>query len=53
LTRWAERAKAAGAAGGEAYFPVMYLMAGLLAAGFVCNLRVSAVDSRHHFQPDR
>ncbi len=53
LTRWAERAKAAGAAGGEAYFPVLYLMAGLLAAGFVCNLRVSPVDTRHHFQPDR
>jgi MFS family permease len=52
LTRWAERAKAAGAAGGEAYFPVMYLMAGLLAAGFVCNLRVSPVDPRHHFHPE-
>jgi MFS family permease len=50
LTRWAERAKAAGATGGEAYFPVIYLLAGLLAAGFVCNLRVTPVDSRHHYR---
>lgn len=53
LTRWAESAKAAGAVGGAAYFPVLYLMAGLLAVGFVCNLRVTPVDGRHHHQPDR
>jgi hypothetical protein len=52
LTRWAESAKAAGAVGGAAYFPVLYLMAGLLAVGFACNLRVVPVDGRHHHQPD-
>jgi hypothetical protein len=31
----------------------MYIMAGLLVIGFICNLLVKAVDKRYHMQPDR
>ena len=31
----------------------MYLMAGLLLVGFVCNLLVRPVDARHNYVPGR
>ena len=37
-----------GVAKADAYSVTMYIMAGLLALGFVCNYLVSAVDARHH-----
>ncbi len=37
-----------GVAPADAYTVTMYLMAGLLAAGFVCNLLVRPVDARRH-----
>lgn len=49
LTQWAEYQKSAGIPRGEAYSAVLYLMAGLLAVGFVCNACVSPVHTRHHF----
>ncbi|MBI3789519.1 MAG: OFA family MFS transporter [Gemmatimonadetes bacterium] len=33
----------------DAYSTTLYVMAGLLVIGFVCNLAVRAVDARHHF----
>ncbi len=36
----------------EAYSVTMYIMAGLLAVGFVCNLLMSAVHERHHVGAD-
>jgi MFS family permease len=38
-----------GVAGGRQYDLTMYLMACLLAIGFVCNLLVRPVDPRHHY----
>ncbi len=35
----------------EAYTVTMYVMAGLLVAGFVCNALVSPVHARHHESP--
>ena len=32
----------------EAYNTTMYLMAGILLVGLVCNLLVTAVDTKHH-----
>ena len=32
----------------QAYSVTMYIMAGLLLVGFVCNLMVREVDARHH-----
>jgi MFS family permease len=37
-----------GVAKADAYSVTMYIMAGLLALGFVCNYLVTAVDARHH-----
>jgi Major Facilitator Superfamily len=37
----------------QAYNVTMYIMAGLLVIGFICNLLVKAVDARYHMQPDR
>ncbi len=37
----------------DAYNVTMYIMAGLLVIGFICNLLVKAVDRRFHMQPDR
>jgi MFS family permease len=37
-----------GVAKADAYSVTMYLMAGLLIVGFICNLLVRPVDSRHH-----
>lgn len=36
----------------QAYNITMYIMAGILALGFVCNLLVKAVDRRHHIVAD-
>ena len=40
--------KAAGVPNAEAYNPTLYLMAGLLLLGCICNLLVRPVDPRHH-----
>ncbi len=45
-----EYLKARGASGVGLYAPTMYLMAGLLVIGLICNLLVRPVDERHHFQ---
>jgi MFS family permease len=39
-----------GVAKADAYTVTMYLMAGLLVIGFVCNLLVRPVDAKHHYQ---
>jgi MFS family permease len=39
-----------GVAKADAYTITMYIMAGLLGVGFICNYLVTAVDSRHHFR---
>jgi MFS family permease len=39
-----------GANGAELYAPTMYLMAGLLVIGLICNLSVRPVDERFYFQ---
>jgi hypothetical protein len=31
----------------------MYIMAGLLVIGFICNFLVKAVDKRFHMRPER
>ena len=36
----------------QAYNVTMYIMAGLLVIGFICNLLVKAVDKRYHMSPD-
>ena len=36
----------------QAYNTTMYIMAGLLVVGFIANLRVKAVDKRHHMKPE-
>jgi hypothetical protein len=38
-----------GVSGGRQYDFTMYLMAGLLVIGFVCNLLVRPVDPKHHY----
>jgi MFS family permease len=35
----------------QAYSVTMYIMCGLLLAGFLCNLAMRPVDERHHFKP--
>ena len=42
-----------GASGANLYAPTMYLMAGLLLIGLICNLLVRPVDERYHFQGGR
>jgi MFS family permease len=37
----------------QAYNVTMYIMAGLLVIGFICNVLVKAVNSRFHMQPER
>jgi hypothetical protein len=39
---------ARGVAHAEAYTVTMYIMAGLLVVGFVCNALVTPVDARYH-----
>jgi hypothetical protein len=34
----------------DAYTVTMYIMAGLLVVGFICNYFVSAVSERHHYR---
>jgi hypothetical protein len=36
----------------QAYNATMYIMAGLLVIGLICNLFVRAVHERHHMQTD-
>jgi MFS family permease len=36
----------------QAYNVTMYVMAGLLVAGFLCNLAIRAVHERHHMAAD-
>ena len=36
----------------QAYNATMYIMAGLLVVGLLCNLYVRAVHDRHHMQPE-
>jgi MFS family permease len=36
----------------QAYNVTMYVMAGLLVVGFICNACVRAVDERHHMAPE-
>ncbi|MGH9914642.1 MAG: OFA family MFS transporter, partial [Pyrinomonadaceae bacterium] len=43
-----------GIAPADSYTNTLYLMAGLLVIGFICNFMVRAVDSRHHYiDPER
>jgi MFS family permease len=42
----------AGVSPGEAYSVTMYIMAGLLFVGFVCNRLIKEVDKRHHIEAD-
>ena len=37
----------------QAYNTTMYIMAGLLVIGFICNALVKAVHERHHMKADR
>jgi MFS family permease len=39
-----------GATGVALYAPAMYLMAGLLTIGFICNLAIRPVAARYHFR---
>jgi MFS family permease len=39
-----------GVAKADAYSITMYIMAGLLVVGFICNYLVTAVDARHHYR---
>jgi len=36
----------------QAYNTTMYIMAGLLVIGFICNALVKAVNARYHMRPD-
>ena len=36
----------------QAYNVTMYILAGLLVIGFICNLMIKAVDRRFHMKPD-
>jgi MFS family permease len=39
-----------GIAPAQAYTQTMYIMAGLLCIGFICNYFITAVDRQHHFR---
>lgn len=52
VNRLRESQIAAGAAPSQAYSLSMYLMAGLLVIGFVCNLLVGRVHERHHMSAE-
>ena len=45
-----EYLKNRGATGVALYAPTMYLMAGLLVVGLICNLLVRPVAERYHFR---
>jgi hypothetical protein len=51
VDRLSEAQRAAGVPPAQAYNTTLYLMAGLLLAGLVCNLAVRAVHPRHHLKP--
>jgi hypothetical protein len=36
----------------QAYNVTMYIMAGLLVVGFICNACIGAVHERHHMQDE-
>ncbi len=36
----------------NAYTETMFIMAGLLVVGFICNFLIKAVDDRHHMNPE-
>jgi len=36
----------------QAYNTTMYIMAGLLVVGFICNALIKAVHARHHMKAD-
>jgi hypothetical protein len=36
----------------QAYNITMYIMAGLLVVGFICNACIRAVDERHHMKDE-
>lgn len=40
-----------GVAKADAYTTTLYIMAGLLVVGFICNLLMKAVHEKHHMQP--
>ena len=42
-----------GVAKADAYNATMYLMAGLLVIGLLCNALVKAVDTKHHMPRER
>lgn len=42
-----------GVAKADAYSKAIYIMVGVLAVGFVCNLLTGPVDPKHHYQPAR
>jgi hypothetical protein len=44
--------KAQGATGVALYAPTMYLMAGLLVIGLICNLCVRPVAERYYYKGD-
>ncbi len=48
-----EYLKARGAKGVDLYAPTMYLMAGLLIVGLLCNLAVRPVAECYHYKKDR
>ena len=41
-----------GVAKADAYSITMYIMAGLLSLGFICNLMIRPVDEKHHIRHD-
>ncbi len=41
-----------GVAKADAYTQTMYLMAGLLLIGLICNLVIRPVSARHHMSPE-
>jgi hypothetical protein len=41
-----------GVARAQAYNVTMYILAGLLAAGFICNLLIRPVDPKHHMKAE-
>jgi hypothetical protein len=41
-----------GVARAQAYNVTMYILAALLAAGFICNLLIRPVDPKHHMKAD-
>jgi len=51
VDRISDAKKKAGVPPGETYNLTLYLMAGLLLVGLICNLLVRPVDKKYHLQP--